>query len=445
MSEGSPIPSPEPLVASVEMGYGHLRAAWSLARALGAPLLRADRPPLAGPDEERLWSTSRRFYEGVSRASQLPLLGAPFRPLLQGVTSIPPLHPLRDLSSSNLTVTGLERLVRRGLGRGLVARLRETGAPLLTTYFATAVAADLGGCPRVFCVATDVDLARAWVSRNPAASRIHYLVPSRRARRRLISYGVAGERILETGFPLPPELLGGEELPALHRNLAARLVRLDPAGAFRERRGRELERTLGALPTTEEGRPPLLTYAVGGAGAQAGLVARFLPSLRSSIEAGRLRLCLAAGVRRNVADRFLHDVEAAGLAPAIATGAIEILAAASPEGYFERFHERLATTDVLWTKPSELTFFAALGLPLLFTRPVGVQERYNRRWAVEHGAGLRGREPGAAGGWLAEHLADGTLAAAAWSGFRNLPARGVYRILEEVAREGTPPRGAAVP
>jgi hypothetical protein len=37
-----------PVVASVEMGYGHLRAAHALASALGVEILHVDRPPLAG-------------------------------------------------------------------------------------------------------------------------------------------------------------------------------------------------------------------------------------------------------------------------------------------------------------------------------------------------------------------------------------------------------------
>jgi hypothetical protein len=60
---------------------------------------------------------------------------------------------------------------------------------------------------------------------------------------------------------------------------------------------------------------------------------------------------------------------------------------------------------------------------------VGAQERYNRRWAVESGAGIKQRDPRFAGEWIAEWLSSGTLAAAAWSGFLRLPKFGLYRIL----------------
>jgi hypothetical protein len=101
--------------------------------------------------------------------------------------------------------------------------------------------------------------------------------------------------------------------------------------------------------------------------------------------------------------------------------------------YFRACNALLAETDILWTKPSEMTFYGALGLPLLLAPPVGAQERYNRRWAVENGAGLEQRDPRFTGEWLAEWLADGTLATAAWSGFRRLPKLGLYRILQAMS------------
>jgi hypothetical protein len=100
--------------------------------------------------------------------------------------------------------------------------------------------------------------------------------------------------------------------------------------------------------------------------------------------------------------------------------------------YFERFHERLGETDILWTKPSEMTFFAALGLPLVLAPPVGVHEQYNRRWAVESGAGLQPSDARYAAEWIEAWLGDGTLAGAAWSGFRRLPKHGLYNIIDTI-------------
>ena len=59
-----------------------------------------------------------------------------------------------------------------------------------------------------------------------------------------------------------------------------------------------------------------------------------------------------------------------------------------------------------------------------------MQERYNRRWAIEHGAALTERDPRFSAEWIEEWLDDGTLAGAAFGGFTRLPKLGLYRILE---------------
>jgi hypothetical protein len=427
------LPGVKPLVVAVDMGYGHLRAARPIARALGVGITQVDRPPLVGPDELKVWNRVRTAYEWTSRASQLPYLGRPFRWALESATDIPHLHPYRDLSAPTRGVATVERLVRtRGLGQGMVARMKETGEPLIATFYSPAIAADAAGLPNVWCVVTDSDINRVWAPRDAARSGIRFLVPSPRAGRRLRSYGVPENHIHFTGFPLPHELVGGRELPTLQRNLASRLVRLDPGRTFRRDYREELAHFLGPLPEQEEGRPPTLTFAVGGAGAQAEMAHQFLPGMRGPIEEGRLKLVLVAGVRGAVEARFREEIQLAGLEGALGKG-LDILRADSLDEYFDRFDAVLAHTDALWTKPSELSFYAALGLPLVFSPPVGVHERYNRRWVRESGAALVQRDPAAAWQWFSDWLEDGSLAGAAWSGFTRLPKHGLYRILEEVA------------
>jgi hypothetical protein len=425
-------PTPAPLVVAVDMGYGHMRAAMPIAEALGTSVSQVDRAPIVAPEEERLWRRVRRYYEAVSRLSQLPAVGAPLRALLDQITDIPHLHPYRDLSAPTRGVLTLERLIRRNLGQGLLDHLHQTGAPLLTTFYSPAIVADRAGYDPIFCVVTDTDINRIWVPVEPRRTRIHYLVPTRRALRRLRSYGVPEERITFTGFPLPDALVGGPALPVLKRTLAERLVRLDPSGEFRRSIPEELAHFLGALPAEQEGRPPLLAFAVGGAGAQAGIAAAFLPHMRRLVEDGLLKVALVAGVRPEVEARFREAVARSGLEGRLGHG-IEILCAPDFGAYYSRFNALLARTDVLWTKPSEMTFYGALGLPLLLAPPVGVHERYNRRWARESGAGFTQREPTYAAEWISDWLADGILAGAAWAGYMRLPKFGLYRILEAVA------------
>ncbi len=422
----------KPLVVSVEMGYGHLRAARPIADKLGEPVLLVDREPLADAEEQKLWKRVRDAYELTSRLSSLPVVGAPLKWVLDEVTSIPHLHPHRDLSAPTRGVLTMDRLFRRNLGRGLVEELRRTGRPLVTTFYSPAVLADRAGLEHVYCVVTDTDVNRIWAPLDARRTRIRYLVPTHRAAKRLQAYGVPRERITFTGFPLPDELVGGPALPVLARNLAGRMVRLDPDGEFRREHAEEVAHFLGPLPPVEEGRPPLVAFAVGGAGAQAELAAQFLPSLRRHVEEGRLRLALVAGVKDKVKQVFEECLHEAHLDGALGQG-VEILHRQGLDDYFTAMNALLARTDVLWTKPSEMCFYAALGIPLVCGSPVGVHERLNRRWVREAGAGVKQRDARFAADWLGDMLSEGTLAAAAWAGFMRLPKFGLYRILEAVA------------
>ena len=415
-------------VVAIEMGYGHLRPARTLAQELGVPVMHTDKKPLADAEEQRRWQATRRLYESMSRISTIPWVGTPLRGLLNSITDIPNLYPFRDLSGATLGVKLLERSARQGLGRSIVGYLQEHDLALLTTFYSPAVLADFHGYDRIFCVVTDSDVNRVWAPINPRSSKIRYLAPSGRVVRRLRAYGVPESNIELTGFPLPHALVGGPDAPTLRKNLVKRLSRLDPTQSFRHAFAEDLEH-LGPLPATNE--PPHLVFAVGGSGAQAELSASFLPSLRPLLERRRLRLTLVAGVRDAVKARFEDELLRAGLKEHVGKG-IEILHEATLDGYFARFDALLADTDILWTKPSELVFYAALGIPLLLAPPVGIHETYNLRWARENGAGLKQRAADVVGDRLIEHLHDGNLASAAWAGYRRLPSRGLYQIAERV-------------
>jgi hypothetical protein len=324
----------------------------------------------------------------LSRAGNVPVVGSLLAEVLQGVTKIPSLYPLRDLSARTPAVRLLEQAARDGMGLGLAARLQRSQTPLLATFFGPAVLSDYHGCDRIYCVVTDSDVNRIWAPVSPRRGNITYLVPTLRVRRRLKAYGVPGSKIVMTGYPLPHELVGGTDAHLLRKNLRRRLLALDRKGVFLRECREEVSYFLGDLGEVPEA-PPHLVFAVGGAGAQAEMVEEFLPSLAHSLRKGKLRLTLVAGLRPEVAERFRVAIDACELGEELASGAVSILQKDNHDEYFRAFNELLAEADILWTKPSELSFFGALGLPLLFSWPVGSHERYNRRWAINSGSGIK--------------------------------------------------------
>jgi UDP-N-acetylglucosamine:LPS N-acetylglucosamine transferase len=411
------------VVAAIDMGYGHLRPAAALASYLSAEVLQMDHPPLGDEKDRRFWESTRDLYEPLTRLSQLPGVGGPMRALLNTITAIPTPWPVRDLSAPTQGTKWMLRAAREGVGRKLSEYLKESGLPLVTTFYAAAILAELHGASGLHCVITDSDVNRVWAPPDPAASRIVYFAPSERARRRMLTYGVRPERVVTTGYPLPDEL--GSEA-AVKRNLAARLSRLRASGQVR----REAEAELGPLPEARE--PPLVVFAIGGAGAQVPLAEKIVRGMREKIKKNFFRLALVAGRRPEVGQALREAVDKHGLD-------VEVLEDANVFNYIRRFNELLARADALWSKPSEMTFFAALGLPFIAAPSVGVHESWNLRWASDFGAALAQHDPSVAGDWLAEWLEDGMLASAAWAGYTRLPRRGLYRIAEEVAQHDQKP------
>lgn len=399
--------TPTPFVVAIDMGYGHMRAAHALGEALDQPVLACDREPLADATDARRWRRWRHGYEWLTRSSATPV-GAPLRPLVRMMTDIAPLEAGQDLSAPHWATRRLQRFAAtKGLGARMVEHLQQTHAPLISTYFAPAIIADEAGHEPVYLVVTDTAVHRVWAPLRARETRINYCVPGPTARAYLEAYGVPPDRIHETGFPLPPTL--ADDAPR-QANFEARLARLQSGS-----------------------EPVRLVFAVGGAGTQSDMPQRFLPPLRPRIESGDIHITLVAGVRHDVRRAFERAIGNAGLTASLGKG-LDVLIEPTLESYFARFHALLGESDVLWTKPSEMSFFAALGLPVLMAEPVGQHEHYNRDWLRSHGAGLDAGDPG----WIVQRLdalrANGQLAKAARAGYTNLPHAGTRTILERVSR-----------
>lgn len=93
-------------------------------------------------------------------------------------------------------------------------------------------------------------------------------------------------------------------------------------------------------------------------------------------------------------------------------------------------------TDILWTKPSELSFYSALGIPIVMAPPIGSQENKNQRWLVDKGCAVPQYTPKLALEWLTDMLKDGVFAERALNGFIKNRKLGVFKI-EEVLQTGT--------
>jgi len=421
-------------VVTADMGFGHQRAAHALAHLAEGGVITAGSPDVTDVREVRFWDRLRKSYETLSRIKQVPVIGGLLFSVLDGFLRIPPFYPLRDLSHPSPNNYFLERLIKQGLGRSLIERLRSQPLPIVSTFYASAMIADklLVGSPN-YCVICDTDLNRIWVASNARRSNIVYFAPCGRAMRRLREYGVPDERIFITGFPLPLENLGGPELPVLKADLLARLARLDPRGRFLSVYGHTVENLLGGAPPASNGNGRVtVTFAVGGAGAQTEIGVTLLRSLKPGILTGSCRLILIAGVNRVIETLFREAAVKAGLESALGDGVV-IVCEPTKNEYFTRFNAVMRETDILWTKPSELSFYTGLGLPIVMAPSIGAQENKNASWLGEKNCGIPQEDPALALEWLADLVKEGVLAEKAFSGFAKNRKLGAYRVEEVLA------------
>jgi len=414
-------------LVTADMGYGHHRALEPLRHVSEDGVITVGRDGAGSDSERRLWQRLLWVYESFSRARGIPIIGKPVFTVLDRFLHIPSFYPIRDLSRSTFQVDLLASSIHQGLCRGMLQKIRTHHVPLVTSFYAPAVAADMDGYDPIYCIICDADLNRVWVAKEPWESRINYFVPCGKAAQRLKAYGVAEERIFLSGFPLPEELLGGPDLKVLKADLGQRLHYLDPNNRFWPLHGRNVEHFLGAENCVfRESRVMTITYAVGGAGAQMEMGGRIARSLRERILSGSLRLLLLPGIRPEVREYFLKVKEA--VAPGSAY--LKVVGAGSLTEYFTLFNQAMRETDILWTKPSELSFYTGLGIPIVMTPTIGSQEKFNRQWLFEIQAGIRQENPDHTDQWLFDWLDNGRLAEAAWSGFLKARKLGLYKILE---------------
>jgi hypothetical protein len=419
-------------LVSAEMGYGHQRAIYPLLPlARFEEILTANSSPYSTAKERRLWKRFLYLYEFLSRAGKVPIIRSFLSGFLDSMLHIPKFYPVKDRSKPTLQVRYIKLSIKKGLCKGIVDEVSNTNIPVITSFYAPALACEMADIKNVFCIICDTDLSRAWVSEDPLKSDIRYFATCSESAQRLLSYGVPEKNVFLTGFPLPLELLGNRHLNILKHNLARRLTLLDPDNKFRNLYKRSVSAFINEEEVSIAGRDNgttklTITYVVGGAGAQVETGGKIAHSLKSPINRNQVKLYLVAGTRKEVREYFIKVKE--DVAPD--NDNIQVIWAEDFKTYYDIFNKCLQTTDILWTKPSELSFYCALGIPIIMTPAIGPQEKFNRRWLRETGAGFKQKNPEFTDQWLFDLLHKGRLAEAAWLGFLKARKYGTYNILD---------------
>lgn len=408
---------------AADMGYGHQRAAYPLIDiALNKEIVTINNYEGVPVWEKEYWEKSLSSYEKISRLKKIPVFGRLVFSIMDAFQKIDPFYPKRDLSKPTIQEKFFYQVVKKGLGKDLVTKLNETKLPFVTTFFVAAYfAEDQNYQGDIYCIICDTDASRSWANLNSKDTRVIYLLPSEKVKERFLMYGVPEKNLKVTGFPLPKENVG-ENKEILKNDLAARLRLLDPKGVYLENYAKLVEEH---LPRVVTNRPLTITYAVGGAGAQKEIGLIILKNLKDRILSGNLILNLVAGSREDVRKYFNEGIKELQLEN---SNNVKIIFNSDKVEYFKLFNQALRQTDILWTKPSELSFYSALGLPIIMSQPVGSQEDFNHEWLLSTGAGVDSYDPEHVEEWLPDLLESGRLARAAVDGFLNAESMGTYNI-----------------
>ncbi len=408
-------------VVAVDMGYGHQRAALPFRDiAQGGEIITANDYAGIPESDKNIWRDSQRFYEIISRFKKFPVLGDFVFTIFDKFQEIKEFYPNNEsIDAPTLQLKQVYRLFEKKCwGEHFIDQLNKNRLPLLTTFFIPAYMAEYWGYRGpIYLIIPDTDISRAWAPLHPQKSKIIYCASTKRAAERLQRYGVKKDHIKVTGFPFPREFTKGNAAGA-KKDLGRRLQVLDPKGRYLKQYRKTVEQYVGRISKKASRRRVSLTFAIGGAGAQADIAEDIMESLKPLVKKGLLELHLIAGI---------HTKLAANLKKKAGPHTF-VHSSKNKKRYFEDFSKILRKTDILWTKPSELVFYAGLGVPLILAPPVGSQEVSNRRWLLDIGAGIDQKKPEFVHQWLPDLLQEGAFAEAAMQGFIEIEKNGTENI-----------------
>ncbi len=419
----TPLHNKKAWVITADMGYGHQRTSHAL-RGLSPDgrVISANNYPGIPDKDKEFWHTTRYLYEFISRFRRIPIVGIALFLFLDSFQRILDYYPKRDMSAISFRLKKIFYLIRKGWGKDLIEKLKQHPFPLITTFFTPAFVAEEFNYPNnIYCVVCDADTNRDWVPLYPKKSRIKYFAPNTWVRDRLKLYGVRPENILLTGYPLPKENIGKDK-EILKKDLGYRILNLDPSGRYRSLYAPLIKSYVGKLPAMPS-HPLTLLFSIGGAGAQKEIALAIVRSLKKQIKARKMKVIISIGVREELRRYFANNLRELQLGDWVS-----ILSGATMDEYFEKFNQALRTTDILMTKPSELSFYAGLGIPIVIQPPIGSQEDFNRRWLMHVGAATSQENPKYTDEWLADLLNSGDLAEMAMQGFVEIENMGTYTI-----------------
>ncbi len=393
------------IITSALMGFGHLRAAHNISTWGRAAVVRVDRDPYVSGVDRLVWSTTQAVHTYGSRDAESK--SRLFYKWFDGVMRIPDDHESPSLSASRF----IFMMKRLGLGKTFFDSLDGSRPTLLHTFYLPAMLSVYRHYPgKNYLLLCDTDFHRVWAPIDAEQADLEYLVPIRKSADRLLSYGVPSDRIHVTGFPLPMTNTGYPGLDTLVEDLEGRRNRI----------------------RRDSGVPLTIMFPFSGSGAYSNVLAELVKAMSEQLREGSIRLTVSCGDNGHALKSTENLFVSYGLKDSEFT---KIIYGSDLFDSFERFNKALKSADVVITKPSEMVFYAGLGIPMIFLPPIGGHEARNREYILDNGCGIDMECVSDFPKWLEESRRNERLLELAEMGYRNLPKTGTFEI-DELVSEG---------
>jgi hypothetical protein len=98
------------------------------------------------------------------------------------------------------------------------------------------------------------------------------------------------------------------------------------------------------------------------------------------------------------------------------------------DDYFNAFDRAILESDILITKPSELSFYSSLGISLLLLPSIGYQEDFNEDWLLKNNFAIKAKNLKYFSDWFFDFLNEGFFAKCAFLGFWEGKRDGFFEI-----------------
>ena len=101
-------------VITVDMGYGHQRAAFPLRDMAYEKVITANSQKVMTDKEWKKWNRLQAMYESISRLKSVPIIGGLLWNIYDKFQSISPYYPFRDLSKPSFGSIYINNLIKKG-------------------------------------------------------------------------------------------------------------------------------------------------------------------------------------------------------------------------------------------------------------------------------------------------------------------------------------------